>query len=57
MSGRGPLDTAVLPAGVRSRFLDDVNGLRVHVLEAGNPKNPACYCCTASRSSPTPGAT
>ncbi|MEP6538949.1 MAG: alpha/beta fold hydrolase [Bryobacteraceae bacterium] len=25
----------LLPTGVRSRFVDDVNGLRVHVLEAG----------------------
>ena len=24
-----------LPAGVRSRFVDDINGLRMHVLEAG----------------------
>src|SRR3954470_8742108 len=31
----GPLDPAVLPPGVRSRFVDGVNGLRVHVLEAG----------------------
>jgi pimeloyl-ACP methyl ester carboxylesterase len=30
-----PLDPAVLPSGVRSRFLDGINGLRVHVLEAG----------------------
>src|SRR5919109_300589 len=30
-----PLDAAVLPSGVRSRFLDGINGLRVHVLEAG----------------------
>jgi pimeloyl-ACP methyl ester carboxylesterase len=30
-----PLDTAVLPPGLRSRFVDDVNGLRVHILEAG----------------------
>jgi pimeloyl-ACP methyl ester carboxylesterase len=30
-----PLDPAVLPAGIRSRFVDDVNGLRVHMLEAG----------------------
>ena len=30
-----PLDNAVLPAGIRSRFVDDVNGLRVHILEAG----------------------
>src|SRR5262245_40188022 len=31
----GPLSASVLPAGVRSRFVDDVNGLRMHVLEAG----------------------
>jgi pimeloyl-ACP methyl ester carboxylesterase len=30
-----PLDSAVLPAGVRSRFIADVNGLRIHFLEAG----------------------
>ncbi len=29
------LDSAVLPAGVRSRFVPDINGLRVHILEAG----------------------
>jgi pimeloyl-ACP methyl ester carboxylesterase len=30
-----PLDASVLPQGVRSRFVDNINGLRVHVLEAG----------------------
>ena len=40
MSGPDPLDDAVLPAGVRSRFLNDVNGLRVHVLEPGHAANP-----------------
>jgi pimeloyl-ACP methyl ester carboxylesterase len=30
-----PLDSAVLPTGVRARFVDGVNGLRVHLLEAG----------------------
>jgi pimeloyl-ACP methyl ester carboxylesterase len=30
-----PLDPSVLPPGIRSRFVDDVNGLRMHVLEAG----------------------
>jgi pimeloyl-ACP methyl ester carboxylesterase len=30
-----PLDQSVLPAGMRSRCVDDVNGLRVHILEAG----------------------
>ncbi|HCQ98113.1 MAG TPA: hypothetical protein DIU48_01745, partial [Acidobacteria bacterium] len=38
-TGRGvesePYPSAWLPEGVRSRFVDNVNGLRVHVLEAG----------------------
>ena len=34
-AGIGPLDSAVLPPGIRSRFVDNVNGLRMHVLEAG----------------------
>src|ERR1700760_858763 len=29
-----------LPDGVRSRFIDGVNGLRVHVLEAGHADRP-----------------
>ena len=32
----GPLPAALLPEGVRSRFVDGVNGLRMHVLEAGH---------------------
>ena len=32
------LDAAVLPAGVRARFVDGVNGLRMHVLEAGHDR-------------------
>jgi pimeloyl-ACP methyl ester carboxylesterase len=28
-------DERVLPAGIRSRFVDSVNGLRMHILEAG----------------------
>ena len=31
----GPYDPDWLPAGVRSRFVQDVNGLTMHVLEAG----------------------
>jgi pimeloyl-ACP methyl ester carboxylesterase len=27
--------TAILPAGIRSRFVHDVNGLKMHILEAG----------------------
>ena len=30
-----PLDARVLPEKIRSRFVDNVNGLRMHVLEAG----------------------
>jgi len=30
-----PLQDDVLPSGIRSRFVRDINGLRVHVLEAG----------------------
>jgi pimeloyl-ACP methyl ester carboxylesterase len=30
-----PLPAAALPRGVRSRFVSDVNGLRMHILEAG----------------------
>ena len=32
----GPYEDGVLPTGVRSRFVADVNGLRMHVLEAGS---------------------
>jgi pimeloyl-ACP methyl ester carboxylesterase len=37
-----PLDSSVLPPGVRARFVSDVNGLRMHVLEAGvdQPERP-----------------
>ena len=31
----GPYPSAWLPAGIRSRFVHNINGLRVHVLEAG----------------------
>jgi hypothetical protein len=34
----GPLRQDALPAGIRSRFVDNVNGLRMHVLEAGFEK-------------------
>src|SRR6266849_1527999 len=35
MTEPGPLDAAALQSGVRARFVDGVNGLRVHLLEAG----------------------
>jgi pimeloyl-ACP methyl ester carboxylesterase len=31
-----PIDPDILPPGIRSRFVDDINGLRLHVLEAGH---------------------
>ena len=34
-SAAGPYSADVLPAGIRSRFVNNVNGLRMHVLEAG----------------------
>src|SRR4051812_34080646 len=30
-----PYNQSILPTGIRSRFVENVNGLRVHVLEAG----------------------
>jgi pimeloyl-ACP methyl ester carboxylesterase len=35
MSELPPLDSTALPPGIRARFVPDVNGLRMHVLEAG----------------------
>src|ERR1700726_4599184 len=35
MSELASLEQDVLPSGVRSRFVSDLNGLRIHVLEAG----------------------
>ena len=29
-----------LPDGIRARFVDNANGLRMHVLEAGEPGRP-----------------
>jgi pimeloyl-ACP methyl ester carboxylesterase len=35
MTDLEPLENAVLPPGIRSRFVSDINGLRIHILEAG----------------------
>ena len=35
-----PLGPDVLPADVRARFIDGVNGLRMHLLEVGSPDKP-----------------
>jgi pimeloyl-ACP methyl ester carboxylesterase len=39
---REPLGSATLPPGVRARFIEDINGLRVHVLEAGGRDGRPC---------------
>jgi pimeloyl-ACP methyl ester carboxylesterase len=38
MNASSPLPAIPLPPGIRSRFADDINGLRLHVLEAGFEK-------------------
>src|SRR5689334_6475947 len=35
-----PLDAGVLPRDIRARFVDNVNGIRMHVLEAGEAARP-----------------
>lgn len=35
MTEIAPLETVSLPPGIRSRFVPDINGLRIHILEAG----------------------
>lgn len=40
MAESEPLDAAVLPHGITARCIDGLNGLRVHLLEAGNPRDP-----------------
>src|SRR6266496_2739210 len=35
MTGLAPLPQSVPPPGILSRFVEDVNGLRMHILEAG----------------------
>ena len=40
MAEPGALTSAELPPGLRSRFVSSVNGLRMHVLEAGSPDQP-----------------
>jgi pimeloyl-ACP methyl ester carboxylesterase len=39
----GPLEKTALPSGIRSRFVADINGLTMHVLEAGfEARNRPC---------------
>jgi pimeloyl-ACP methyl ester carboxylesterase len=42
MTELAPLDASVLPAGIRARFVERVNGLKIHILEAGyeTPSRP-----------------
>ncbi len=40
MTALVPLDQSILPAGVEARFVDGINGLRMHVLECGERGRP-----------------
>jgi pimeloyl-ACP methyl ester carboxylesterase len=40
MTALAPLEHATLPPGVRARFVDGVNGLRMHILECGERGRP-----------------
>ncbi len=40
MNETGAYDDAMLPAGIRARMVAGVNGLDMHVLEAGDPARP-----------------
>lgn len=40
MHAIGPLSPAVLPSGIRSRIVENVNGLHIHLLEAGHASAP-----------------
>ena len=44
-----PLDAAVLPGGVRARFVPGVNGLTVHMLEAGQARAPCLLLLQVSQ--------
>ena len=35
MTEMAPLEAAALAPGIRSRFVQNINGLRIHMLEAG----------------------
>ena len=42
-----PLDHALLPAGIRARFVPGINGLRCTCWRPASRGSPACCCCTA----------
>jgi pimeloyl-ACP methyl ester carboxylesterase len=42
MTETTPLEHLPLPAGIRSRFVDGINGLRMHLLEAGENEGRPC---------------
>ena len=43
MDQPSPLPANVLPAGIRSRLVDNNNGIRMHILEAGFEEEPAAH--------------
>ena len=57
MTGFASLTSDTLPRGIRARFIPGINGLRMHVLEAGfeGEAVPWFSFCTAFPRSPIPG--
>jgi hypothetical protein len=53
-----PLEGTVLPRGIRARVVENINGLRMHVLEAGfeTPGQPCLLLLHGFPSWPTRGA-
>ena len=53
-----PYGNGIVPPGIRSRHIASVNGMTVHILEAGyeTTGRPAVLLLTASPNSPTVGA-
>jgi len=49
---------ATLPSSIRSRFLENINGLKVHILEAGfeTPNRPCVLLLHGFPNSPIAGA-
>ena len=52
------LGADILPDGIRSRMVDGINGLNMHILKLDMKRaaGGACCCCMVFRNWPTAGA-